>query len=1573
MATSKRHEFQTIRSEGGLLPPDLLRRVLDPKEKLDGTRPEDYGLPQGERLNEVITQSWNRLRKHWAEFRAAAEHLPETESGTGLTNDKWSLPLLRELGFGLLPTTAGPEVEGRSYAISRFFGPVPIHLVGCGLSLDRRAVGVRGAAAANPHGLVQEFINRGAGHLWAIVSNGLRLRLLRRNQALSRQSFLEFDLESMFSGELYSDFVLLWLVAHATRFAPREENKPDSCWLELWTKFADEQGTRALGELRGGVEKALQILGEGFTSHPKNTALRGGLRAGHVTLADFHGQLLRIVYRLIFLFVAEDRTLDGLPLLHPRDGSEAAKTARERFARHYGTARLREMAAKIRGSRHGDLWRQFQLIVSALSGDANFAATREALALPALGSFLWNPNSTSAMNVAELTNHDFLEALRDLAFTRQGKVLRPVDYENLGAEELGGVYETLLALTPQINADGSRFTFAEFAGNERKTSGAYYTPDSLVQCLLDSALDPVVENAIKGKSGVEAESAVLGLRICDPAVGSGHFLVGAAHRLAIHLARVRALAQGESEASALIYQHALRDVIGHCLYGVDVNPMAAELCRVSLWLEAIEPGKPLSFLEHRIQCGNSLLGATPALLAKGIPEEAFNPIEGDDKEICKEFKRVNKDEHNLQRRLFAATTEPWQQLGNLAVSLANLNAVADDSLEGIREKQRMYQETIRSANYLSGRFWADTWCSAFVWKKTREFNYPITEEVFRRIEHNPNAVDPWMRDEIQRLSSQYQFFHWHLAFPDVFQVGLPGLAPNNEQTGWIGGFDCILGNPPWERVKLQEKEWFAERSPDIANAPNAAIRKRLIEALRTEDPKLQAQFTDAMRHSEAESHYLRNSGLYPLCGRGDINLYAVFAEAMANRLNSSGFVGAVLPSGVATDDTTKLFFQRLIDTESLVSFFDFWNRKQLFAGVQAKIKFCLLTISNVPHRFFRVAAQLEDLEMLKEPGRVYELSPNDVRRINPNTRNCPTFVSSNDAEINRAIYASVPIISKEEDIPDGQWSIEFSRMFDMTNEARHFRTFEQLSAEGFHLVGNHFRKGEKVFSPLYEAKLSHQYDHRAATFEGVPLEARFRVHAWANETQPQQYTDPNYASLPRFWISHTELLARVKSDAPWLFGFRNTISAVADSRSLVASLLPIIGVGNSLPLIYFADEGAVVLFLAAFNSITLDYIVRQKASGGNLNYYIVKQLPLPTKASFFGECDWSLRGTVFDWLVPRVLELTYTSWDLEPFAHNYGSVGPPFRWDEGRRFVLRCEVDAAFFLLYLPTGADGDWRQGHGESAEDLARLKSCFPSPRGAAEYILDTFPIVRRKDEEECDGDYRTKRVILEIYDTMQECIRTRQPYQTRLDPPPADPRCRHAKLGVGILAYGSLINDPGDELNQKIILRIKTQSPFPVEYGRYSRTRGGAPTLVPHQTGAPVAAEILVLDATVTVDEARDKLWRRERRRVGSGETYVEGTSANSVLVRQFSEDPRVSTILYTDFHDAGKIPNPTAGELAEHAIQSIEAADEGMDGITYLIKAIKCGIETPLTPAYKAEILRQTNTNSLEEALVVLRGT
>ena len=1425
-------EFQTIRSEGGLLPPDLLRRLIDPRSKLPGVRPEDYALAARDRLNEVITQSWNRLRRHWSEFRAAAANLSAGAAGTGLTNDRWSLPLLRELGFGLLPATAGPEIGGRTYAIRRFFGPAPVHLLGCGLSLDRRAAGQRGAASANPHGLVQEFLNRSDAHLWAVVSNGLRLRILRDNQALSRQSWLEFDLEAMFSGEVYSDFVLLWLVAHATRFTPREGDRPETCWLERWTREADSQGARALGELRGSVERALEILGAGFTGHPKNAALREALRTGEVGLDDFHGQLLRIVYRLIFLFVAEDRLLDGQPLLHPRDDSATARTARERYAAYYGVARLRDLAGRIKGSRHGDLWRQFQLPVGALSGDPRFETARRAL--PALGSFLWDPASTAALNDAELTNYDFLESLRRLAFVRQGRVLRPVDYRNLGAEELGGVYESLLGLTPQLGGDGARFTFAEFAGNARKTSGSYYTPDELVQCLLDTALDPVVEAAIRDKTGAEAERAILDLKVCDPAVGSGHFLVGAAHRLARHLARVRAHSAGDSEPSPLLHQHALRDVIGRCLYGVDMNPMAAELCRVSLWLEALEPGKPLSFLDHHIRVGNSLLGATPALIEAGLPDEAFKPIQGDDGKVCSGLKRKNRVEReDVQQVMDLMVAEPRPEYGGIASLSRDIDESPDDTLDEVRRKEARFQRLIVSPGYRQKQRVADAWCAAFVWPK-RASDDPalcITTRTVRRlqagldfdldfgagasldprqrpctdsgtdlgkdpgtdsgtdIDSGADALSPTQRREVERLARRYRFFHWDLAFPEVFENG---------------GFDCVLGNPPWEKVKLQEKEWFAERKPEIADAPTAAARKRMIQALKTNDFPLYRHFLDDLRQSEGWSHLMRNTGRYPLCGRGDINLYAVFAEAMRNVVNEHGRAGCVLPTGIATDDTTKFFFQDVVETKALASLFDFENKGVFFPGVHSSYKFCLFTAGNrqrpvtgqQPATGSRPAAGsgqqpttggaefvffAHAVEELRDPERRFTLSPEDIALLNPNTRTCPIFRSRKDAELTKAIYRRVPVLVRE--ARDGRpaenpWSIQYSRMFDMSNDSQLFRTREQLEAEGWELDGNVFRRDGAEHLPLYEGRLGHQFNHRFASQPGGQL----------REIPFIEVRDPTMVVEPQYWVDRNTTIAKLSqrqtSCHTGLLGFRR-VSRNTDERTCIATIMPwgAVSYGWILTFGPGLNSGDLSLLCGIYNAFVFDYLLRGSLSQPSVPQSTFVQIPVPSPENFAQTYIWGdSQKNVREWLFTRIFELIYTAYDLESFANDCGYHGPPLRWNEDRRFLLRCELDAAFFHLYLPANEQGDWspaRRSDGcpqdETPEQLAELKRHFPKPRDAVTYVMDTFPIVRRKDEEKF-GEYRTKQTILEIHDALQETIVTGEPYRPRLDPPPADSRCSH-----------------------------------------------------------------------------------------------------------------------------------------------------------------------------------------------------
>lgn len=1331
-------DFQAIHSEGGLLPPDLLRRVLDPKEKLDGTRPEDYGLPQGERLNEVITQSWNRLRKHWAEFRTAADKLPEGEPGTGLTNDKWNLPLLRELGFGLLPTSTGPEINGRTYAINRFFGPVPIHLIGCGLSLDRRAAGVRGAAAVNPHGLVQEFLNRSSGHLWAIVSCGLRFRVLRDNQALSRQSFLEFDLESMFSGEVYSDFVLLWLIAHATRFASREGERADSCWLEHWTKLANDQGTRALGDLRGGVERALLILGEGFTSHPKNAVLRDALRTGQISLIDFHGQLLREVYRLIFLFVAEDRTIDGLPLLHPRDSSDAARTSRERYAAHYSTARLRDLAACIKGSRHTDLWNHFQVIVRALSGDPSSEFTRTSLSLPILGSFLWDPNSTSLLNAAELTNHDFLEALRNLAFTRQGKVLRPVDYRNLGAEELGGVYESLLALTPQISSDGARFTFAEFAGNERKTSGSYYTPDTLVQCLLDSALDPVVEQAIKGKSGIDAERAILALKVCDPAVGSGHFLVGAAHRLARHLARVRAIAQGESEPSPLLYQHALRDIIGRCLYGVDLNPMAAELCRVSLWLEALEPGKPLSFLDHHIRVGNSLIGTTPELIAAGVPDEAFTPIEGDDKRACAYLKKRNKAQRDQPTEsLFASQDSELQ--ARLAEAASALEDLPDDRPEAIRAKEIAFKNHEQTREYYQKKQLANVWCAAFFTRKW--FSEPGRDSSAIGVLSN-HLVDlsqgrhlsAAIASEVENVSNNYQFFHWHLAFPEVFARG---------------GFSCVVGNPPWERVKLQEEEFFAAREPQIANAKNAAARKKLIAQLPVANPSLSLEWDRAVRRAETESRYLRLSGRYPLGGVGDVNTYAVFADLFRQLINPDGAGGLLLPNGLVTGFTYRAFLRELLESQTLASFYGFENEDKIFPEVHNETKFGILTMTGRRRPVVRpwFTAHLRQPEQVHDPLKRYSLTAEEIEAISPNTLNLPAFRWAQDAGIAARLHASSPVLIRkyEDGRTENPWTLNFFTMFHMANDSGLFidhadvvsriRARRSLSA---------ILDDETEVYPLYEGKMFWHFDHRYGTYAGqTKKQANKGVLPHVDDAT---HEDPEFRIQPRYWVPATEVVKALGENAnrEWFFAWRDVGPT---ERTFVGCVIPKTAAGHKAPaLVSDCKPHLVAGLIAMLSSLVVDYDARQRASG--MSFFVVEQLPLLPPSALAEHCCW-LGSSVSQWFVPRVLELSFTSVELAPFARDLGHQYGPFMWIAERRIFLQAEIDAVSLHLY---GLD------------------------RSQAEWLLDSFTVLRKYEEKD-HGEFRTKRLILEIFDAIVDCKCEGKPYQTSLNPPPGDARCCHS----------------------------------------------------------------------------------------------------------------------------------------------------------------------------------------------------
>lgn len=909
MRLRSRKLFETVRTEGGLLPGELLQGVADGNPAVGGLSPTEYHLPPTERLNEAITRSWSRLLGAWRAFEEARAQLAPGDRGGRITRERWLSVLFHELGYGRLVQEPSIEVDGKPFPVFTEWGRhVPIHLVGCNVRIDARTPGVAGAAGQSPHSLVQELLNHSTEHLWGIVSNGLVLRLLRDNVALTRQAYVEFDLEAMFSGEVYSDFVVLWLLAHESRV----EGEPQVCWLERWTEAAVVQGTRALDSLRKGVEEAIEILGGGFLAHPGNAALHSALRDGTLDARDYYRRLLRLVYRLLFLFVAEDRDALSDP--------EADRPARERYLTHYSTQRLRALAQRRRGGRPHDRYEQLKVVMAALYEDGS-----PALGLPALGSFLWSPKAIGELSVAKLANEDLLDAIRALATVEDRGVRRSVDFRNLGAEELGSIYESLLELHPELHRGSATFTLDAVAGSERKTTGSYYTPTSLITSLLDSALEPVIDERLRDRD--DAEEALLSITVCDPACGSGHFLIAAANRLAKRLGAIRT---GDAEPAPPETRRAVRDVIASCVHGADMNPMAVELCKVSLWMEALDPGRPLSFLDDRIVHGNSLLGTTPELLAGGVPPEAFKALVGDEKSAVSELRKRNARELSGQLAMDLAMATAEQDAHELTRKGEALAAIDDRDLAGVRERERKFQELESSPELRRARLAADVWCAAFVAPKVSGGS-PVTQDMFLRAVND--GVDGLSDAELtltDSLRAEYAFLHWHLAFPRLFGTEGPGFA-------------CMIGNPPWDYTELKEPEFFASRDPGLASLPGAK-RKARIERLKEDDPQLYAAFVREKRLQEGFAHFVRSSGRYPRTAVGRINTYGIFAELTTELTRWGGGCGLVLPTGIATDDSTKAYLQHVLGAGRLRSVLDFDNNSGFFPAVHRQTRFCLFTL-----------------------------------------------------------------------------------------------------------------------------------------------------------------------------------------------------------------------------------------------------------------------------------------------------------------------------------------------------------------------------------------------------------------------------------------------------------------------------------------------------------------------------------------------------------------------------------------------------------------------------------------------------
>lgn len=1301
----------SITLEGALFLPDQLEKAAIGQAKFQTEA--DYNTPKGLRLKDDYSRAFQIACAQWKHFASALER---EDVEAQIVTQTFVEELLRDaLGYSSLRTTAAIQVNELAFPVTFIADHVPVVVAPFNVKLDDSlpnfAIEGSGSRKKSAFQLAQELLNASDAHLWAIVTNGKQLRLLRDAASLTRPSFLEVDLQEVLTGQRFSEFANIWRLLHASRAALNE--KPEHSIWEAWRETGKEEGTRVRDGLRNGVERALLVLGEGFIQHPANQALRQQLDDGELTKDAYFQQLLRLIYRLIFLFTVEERGV-----LHPADDNKQAQLARRAYAQGYALGRLREACLKRRNlNRFDDHWQALRIIFKGL------AEGEPRLALPALGG-LFNPTQCQSIDAASLSNKHLLCAMRHLRWADHQGTPTPVDYRNMGSEELGSVYESLLELVPEIDLTAKTFGFigitseGSTAGNARKTSGSYYTPDSLVQELIKSALEPVIAQRL-AENKINPTEAILSIRVIDPACGSGHFLLAAARRLAQELAQLRS---EDGAVKPADYRHALREVVSHCIFGVDRNPMALELARTALWLEGFEEGQPLSFLDHHLQCGDALLGLTDLkTLEYGIPKAAFKPLPGDEKPVCTVLTKINtnalkqlaKDRKSPQFKL------PLEQVELLA-ELQAIEMMPQTNKKQIAKQEEAYKDFLNKAQDSPLRYAADMVLGAFLLPKTEvtEKNIPTSASIYLELmSDNHTTQHIAQRDAATNVCSEARVFHWPLAFPQVFAKG---------------GFDCVLGNPPWEHVELKEEEFFATRNENIAKARNKAERAQRIQWLsegmlakhlfqdlqhseheREAEVRLFNEYSKAKRALDAASAFARVSGdeggRYPLTGVGRVNTYALFSESILQITSAEGRAGFIVPTGIATDDSTKAFFGHISQNGRLVSLYDIENREAVFPSIHRGYKFCLLTLGQSKQAEF--AFFLTQVHQLIDTRRRFTLTPEEFQLINPNTLTCPVFRSEKDAALTKQLYHKAPVLINENLKHGNAWGISFMQGTHNMSSDSHLFVMEQ-------------REG---YIPLYEAKMTNFYDHRAGTYGNRGENRGYRVLPSPSD---EQLRDPSYEVVPYYWVSNEDI--RAKCDVIWKhnwFYIFKDVTSVTNERTVISAVIPKSGVGHTAPIIFSKqDLKLFTCLIANFNCLILDYVARQKVGGLHLTYGYVKQFPV-LAPNMYMESD-------IEFIYSRVLRLTYTTYSLRPFAEDIGYFGDPFEYDNNERLRLRCELDAFFAKKYAL-------------SREDLEYILD--PLNVQSDQYPSETFRGLK-KNEQEKFGEYRTQRLVLEAWDKLE-----------------------------------------------------------------------------------------------------------------------------------------------------------------------------------------------------------------------------
>ncbi len=1285
---------------------------------------------------------------------------------------------------------------------------------------------------------------------WGVLTNGNVWRLYWQDARSRSEDFFEVDVAAALkiSGiqheldeiEPSHALKLFYLFFQKQAFLPQE-------WDSLQRTFH----AYALNEARLYEEKVSQDLGarvfEDIFPKLADALARGDLEAkdpkathsvgyGQFTrkqftpeyLAEVREAALVLLYRLLFLFYAEDRNL--LPVRDERYAAYSVRRIRE-------DVRSKVDAGATFSSTMSNIWQGLKGVAILIDqGDDD-------IGMPAYNGGLFNWTRSALLNRTKVPDKVMAPIIDALSRRTEELLHGWINYRDLAVAHLGGIYERLLEynLVHEVQAKDDYKDKLEIdrivaapSSFARKVSGSYYTHDDLVRLILRESVgqlaqtrwdvfDAHLKKLSKKTSlnpgdwdaldAVDPAQQILELKICDPAMGSGHFLVAlvddladrvleavasatlqvnaqpwAAHlaekgnpwrspvlqRIAAirHSIKTTAKTHGWAVTDAqLDDRHIVRRMIlKKSIFGVDKNAMAVELAKTALWLHTFTVGAPLSFLDHHLQVGDSLHG--------------------------EQLPSVQKDIQNLGALLLQSE---FDRLGKAAANIAQVADLTDvDIAEARLSKQLALEAKEQAAPILAVMdFWRALrwlipgWPVSDIAKLPQLFKLPkdaktVEAEIaagqhahyngLRQLldpSHNLVAVlhagqlngaaagvqaANELMAQAQKLAQIETFFHWRVQFPTVF-----GGSDKPKQNA---GFDAVIGNPPWDKIRFEEVPWFSERNTAIANAQRASDRKRLITELKTNKSPLWDNFVEASSRSEANARVLGNgklgAGDFPLLGGGDVNLYSLFVEQAQSLINERGVVALITPSGIAADKSAAEFFKSISSTGKLHALFDFENHKVFFPDIDSRFKFSALVFGKVPRMTIdeppqalpsRCAFYLHSLAELDDPSRMLALSSQDFDRVNPNTGAAPIFRNRRDADITLKLYAQHPVLVKHGAISESRgqgadtkvWPVKYTSIFHMTGDSHLFIKAEELTKQGYKRTSlNRWAdKNNNEVVPLYEGKMVQAFDHRAA--DVVVNEANLKRAAQQESIAPSEKANAARFPTPQYWVD----LAKVDDGCTfdWTIAFKQ-VTAPTNMRSMIAAFVPRAGVGHSMSIALpdvssQADAEAtqtkwMPLLLANFNAMAFDFVARQKLQGQNFSLYILEQLPVVSPEAFDKPLPRKfvkamreaklMNGyhddpTVADCVIPQVLALTYTAHDMAAFAKDLGYVDKsgevlaPFVWDEAERRTRMAALDAVFFYLYGLDAAD---------------------------AAYIMDSFPIVRDQDTK-AFGQYQTKVDVL------------------------------------------------------------------------------------------------------------------------------------------------------------------------------------------------------------------------------------